>query len=132
MIFYDESWNAALGVGLLFAKREDRKVDVGIEVEVIGITVVSVVLIDPPAATHGKQQIEPEAKEFVHFRSTEDLMVACVVADKGQLPKHKGEEYSVDELKPKVIDNSYEGEAQSEQGECNNEFVDVVEGCLIQ
>ncbi|MCZ6891306.1 MAG: hypothetical protein O7F09_02195, partial [Chloroflexi bacterium] len=55
LIFYDESRDATLGVDLLFAEREDRKVDVGIEVQVIGITVVSVVFIDPPAATHGKE-----------------------------------------------------------------------------
>ncbi|MCZ6891305.1 MAG: hypothetical protein O7F09_02190 [Chloroflexi bacterium] len=54
------------------------------------------------------------------------------MANKSQLPEHKGEEYGVDELKPKIIDNNYEGEAQSEQGECKNEFMDVVEGCLIQ
>ena len=131
MIFYDQSRNATLAVGLLFAECKDREVSVGVKAGIIRSTVVSVMLINPPAPAYCDHEITTEAKELVLSFFTENLIMTCIMANKTQLSKYKGKEHGVDELKPEIINDSYQGKAQSEQCKRNNEFMRVVEGCCV-
>lgn len=127
MIFYDQPRNATLAVGLLFAECKDREVSIGVNVGIVRSTVVLIMFFNPPTPAYRDHEITTEAKELVPSFFTENLIMTCIMANKTQLSKYKGKEHGVDELKPKVINDSYQGKAQSEQCKRNNDFMRVVE-----
>jgi len=75
-----------LAAGLLVRKDEDREVNVGVEVDVVGISVVLVVFVDPPPTAQAKYEIgDDEAKKVTLPSRLENLPMASVVTNECEL-----------------------------------------------
>jgi hypothetical protein len=90
--------------------------DVGVELFVVGVGVVGVVLGDPPAEADPDQQVAVEEPgQVVGPAATEDLAVAGVVADEGQLGGHHGQVDGGEQLPPGVTQEKENHQAGGEE-----------------
>src|SRR5918995_3663285 len=88
----DHPGQAPLAAGLGGGEGQGGDADVGIQVLVVGVGVVGVVLGDPPAKADPDQQVAvEEPDQVVGLAAAEDLAVAGVMADKGELGGHNGQ-----------------------------------------
>src|SRR5215218_5123697 len=90
--------------GLLFFEGEQRDVHVGVEVRLVGVTVVLVVLVDPPLAAQAEQQVaEGECEPVVLPGGAEgELPVPKIVGEEAELDEYEGQVSGVQELEPGI------------------------------
>jgi hypothetical protein len=80
--------------------------------------VVAVVLGDPPAEAHPDQQVGMgQADQVVGAPGTEDLPVAGVVADEGELGAHHRQPGGGDQLPPGIPDDGEGGRPGGQEGQ---------------
>jgi hypothetical protein len=85
----DQPDQPVLGAGLVGGEGQGGDADVGVQVLVVGVAVVVIVLGHPPAEAHPNQQVGvEEADQVVGPPGPEELPVAGVVADEGELGEH--------------------------------------------
>ena len=97
----DQARDANLGPGLRLGEGDHREVDVGVEVQLVGVAVVQVVLVDPPGPARSQQEVDQkEAQQIVAARGAQDLPVPRVVAEEGDLAEGEGQENGVERLHP--------------------------------
>ena len=72
----DKSGDTSHAAGLVFRERNQREGDVGVHVQIVRITVVLVMLFDPPSAVDADQEADEEAKAIVVSARSEHLSVA--------------------------------------------------------
>jgi hypothetical protein len=74
----------------------------GSRVDVVGVGVVAVVLLDPPAVAQPDQQVRAEdAQQVVVASGAEHLPMACVVAEEAELDEHDRQERRDHQLPPR-------------------------------
>src|SRR5215216_8023147 len=102
-----------LGAGLVGGEGQGGDADVGVQVLVVGVGVVGVVLVHPPVEAHPDQQVGvDQADQVVGPAGAEQLAVAGVVADEGQLGEHHREVGGRQQLPP----GGHEDEEDSPSG----------------
>jgi hypothetical protein len=123
LVARDHPSKAPLATGLSGGKRQGRNVDVGIQVLVVGVAVVAVVLADPPAEADPDQQIGmDQADQVVGAAAAEDLPVAGVVADEGDLGEDDRQVGGGHQLPPGVPQGGEGDPSGGEQAEVQAEL----------
>ena len=93
---------AAPGAGLRLGEHDATGIDVRVAVDVVGVGVVAVVLVDPPAVAQPDQQVRAQqAQQVVVAPGAEDLPMAGVVAEEADLGEHDRQERRDDQLPPR-------------------------------
>jgi len=91
LVFDDKARNAAFFEGSFFAEGDDRDGNVRVHVFPVGVGVMLVVLIHPPAITHANQQVAVQkSKEVVLFCGMKSLAVAGIVGNESDLSENEG------------------------------------------
>jgi hypothetical protein len=99
----DESERAALPFRLRVAPREHISLNIGVAVEVVGVPVVSIVFIHPPAVTKTDAQIRyHHANSVIPPLGQEQLLVTRVVAKEAELRENNSEVSSDRKLPPRL------------------------------
>src|SRR5215216_7218402 len=107
-----------LGAGLVGGEGQGGDADVGVQVLVVGVGVVGVVLGDPPAeADPGEQVGVEQAHLVVGAAGAEELAVAGVVAEEGELGEDHRQVGGGEQLPPGVAQDDEGGPAGGEQGQ---------------
>src|SRR3712207_670495 len=81
LVFHDDAGKPSLVQSLLFFKGQQWNIYVGVDVHLVRMTVMLVVLVDPPLAADAEQQVaEDEGSPVVHPGGAEgDLPMPKVV-----------------------------------------------------
>src|SRR6185503_13415923 len=80
LIFDDKAWDAAFFESGFFTERYDRDVNIRVHILLVGMGVMLVVLVHPPAITHPDQQVGvQEAEKVILFRGVKSLSMAGIV-----------------------------------------------------
>src|SRR5215207_4771080 len=114
----DHPGQAVFAAGLGGGEGEHGDADVGVQVLVVGVGVVGVVLGHPPAKADPDQQVAmDQPDQVVGPAAAEDLTVAGVVADKGQLGRHHGKVGGHQQLPPGRTQQDKGGQAGGQQAQ---------------
>jgi hypothetical protein len=114
----DHPGQAVFAAGLGGGEGEHGDADVGVQVLVVGVGVVGVVLGHPPAKADPDQQVAmDQPDQVVGPAAAEDLAVAGVVADKGQLGRHHGQVGGREQLPPRRTQQKEPGHADGQQAQ---------------
>ncbi len=107
LVFHDEPSKPSLRESLLFFEGEEWNIYVGVEVQLVRMTVMVVVLVDPPLAAHAEQQVtEDEGEPIVLPGGAEsELPVPEVVGEEADLDEDEGQIGSVQELEPEIVED---------------------------
>src|SRR5215208_3012340 len=107
LVFHDEAREPSFFEGLLFFEGEQRDVNVGVEVHLVGVAVVLVVLVDPPLAAYAEQQVAENEGEPVVLPggAKGELPVPQIVGYKADLDEDEGQIGGVQELEPEIIED---------------------------
>src|SRR5215204_272238 len=134
LVFHDEPSEPSLLESLLFFEGEQRDVYVGVEVQLVGVAVMLVVLVDPPLAAHAEQQVaENEGEPVVLPGAAEgELPVPEVMGEEADLDEDEGEVSGVQELEPAVAEDEQQGKAHRQQAEGEGRLARVVSGLRVQ
>ena len=100
LVLHQKAQGAALFHGLLFRKCEDGYLYVAIRPQVVGVAVMSIVLVLPPAWRHACDQPSQQHHHIVVAGGTEYLPVAGIVPDEPELREHDSKEHCVEHLHP--------------------------------
>ena len=104
----------------------------GVELIVVGITVVQVVLLYPPGLAQANHEIDDETSHDIETRGSEDGMMAGIVAHKSYLAVSKGQEHCDQQLQGKIVQNQQESKTQAESAQGKKDFEGIVGGLPIQ
>ncbi len=104
----------------------------GVHLKVIGRAMVLIVRRDPPGPAQTNQEADPKSDNFVSSQRTNDSPMPGIVAQVSYLPKDESQECGVGQLNPEIIYNYQDGDAEGEQGQCRNDFENVIGWLLIQ
>src|SRR5919112_540138 len=134
LVFHDEPREPSFFEGLLFFEGEQRDVHVGVEVRLVGVTVVLVVLVDPPLAAQAEQEVaEDECEPVVLPGGVEgELPVPEVVGYKAELDEYEGQVSGVQELEPGIAQDEQQGHAHRQKAEGEDRLPRVVSGLPVQ
>src|SRR4029450_2689155 len=106
------------GVGLVGGEGQGGDADVGVQVLVVGVGVVGVVLGDPPAEADPDRQVGVDQPDpVVGPAGAEQLAVAGVVADEGELGEPHRQIGGGQELPPGFPEDGEGDPAGGEQGQ---------------
>ena len=75
----DQPGDSRLAASLVFRESDHWDFDVRIHVQIIGITVVFIMLFDPPAAVDADQEAHEQTENIVIPARSEHLVVAQIV-----------------------------------------------------
>jgi hypothetical protein len=134
LVFHNEPRDPLLTESLFFGKGNQRDVNIGVKVELVRMTVVLIVLVDPPLLAYADQQVaENEGKALVLPAGTNGkLSMPKVMSHKANLDEYEGQKSGVQELEPKVVEDQQEGQARRQQAEREDDLTRVVGGLLGQ
>src|SRR5215203_2651194 len=107
LIFHDEAREPSLVESLLFFEGEEWNIYVGVYVQLVRMTVMVVVLVDPPLAAYAEQQVaEDEGEPVILPGSAEgELPVPHIVGYKADLDEDEGQIGGVQELEPEIVED---------------------------
>ena len=100
----------------------------GVELDVVGITVVFVVLLYPPGLAQANKEIDGEAGHDIETTGSKDGLMAGVVAHKSYLAVSEGQERCDQQLKGEIVQNYQESKTQAESAQGQKDFVGIVGG----
>ena len=124
---------AAPGAGLRPGEHDATGDDVRITADVIGVGVVAVVLLDPPAVAQPDQQVRAhQAQQVVVAPGTEHLPMACVVAEEAELDEHDRQERRDHQLPPRRPEQGEHRPPHRKQRHGEGDPGTVVAGAPIQ
>src|SRR5215213_3491465 len=105
LVFHNEPREPSLVEGLLFFEGEQRDLYVGVDIYLVRVSVMLVVLVDPPLATYAEQQVAEDESEILILPggAEGELPVPTVVGEKADLDKDEGQIGGVQELEPGVV-----------------------------
>ena len=132
-MFYHEAQEAPLAACGLLCKGQERDTDIRINVGFIGMPMMPVMFIDPPAPTPTEHQIAGDKTgKFKQSPAAKDLSVANIMSNKPDLARDKGEKDRVEQLEPGVPENNEASDTESEQPIRKQNLVCIVGRLLLQ
>src|SRR5215211_1449153 len=107
LVFHDEAREPSLVESLLFFEGEEWNIYVGVRVQLVRMTVMVVVLVDPPLAAYAEQQVAKDEGEPVVLPggAEGELPMPEVVGYKADLDEDEGQIGGVQELKPEIVED---------------------------
>src|SRR5260370_24639095 len=119
--------------GLFVGVRDGADFDVRVEVDVIGVAVMAIVLLHPPAVAHAEQQVgRDQADESVLPSRDEHLAVSRVVKLEAELAAHDAESRGRKGLRPDRPDRDQGDQAEDQQHRVGGDAEGVVSGLLLE
>src|SRR4029450_7322939 len=121
------------GVGLVGGEGQGGDADVGVQVLVVGVGVVGVVLGDPPAEADPDRQVGVQQPDpVVGPPGPEQLAVAGVVADEGQLGEPHRQIGGDGQLPPRLAEHGEDRPAGGQQGQVDGDLGGVTAAPAVQ
>lgn len=79
-------------------------IEIGVHIQLIGVAVMLVVLLYPPATAHTQQQIAKEQPGKLVFPGCgKGLPVSCIVAEEAHLSEYHCQQDGIDDLEPERV-----------------------------
>lgn len=129
----DEAGECSFFGDVFSCEGKQWNVYVGIEVVLIGMTVMFIVLVHPPAVAHADEQIACEkADEVVFPRFLENLAVAGLVTEESKLCGDKGQKDCIEQLQPENVDENQERNTYCQEAQQKDDLEGIVHSLLFQ
>src|SRR5258708_1605388 len=98
----------------LLSKGKQWDTDIRVNISFIGMSMMAVMFIDPPAPTPAQRQIAcHKTGKFKQSRAAKDLPVATIVSYEPDLGKNKSQKDCVEQLEPGVLENDEASDTES-------------------
>ena len=129
----NQARQAAFGGGLGGREGQQGQVNVGVQVGVIGVGVVLVVFLDPPAEADAEEEVaEEQPDQGIGAAVGEHLAVAGIVDEEGELHADDTERERAEDEERWLAEAPDQGEGQREQGSGHKQLAEGVAGLGAQ
>src|SRR5579883_2727474 len=133
LVFDHKAGKAAPAERLFLSEGKQGDTDVRVNFQLIGMSVMPVMLIDPPAPAPSQNQIAgDETCQFKQPRTAKNLPVADIMPDKADLGKGKGQKDRIQQLEPGVVENHKAGNAENQQAQRQKKLIRIVGRLRLQ
>ena len=130
---HDPTRDPLLRQRLLFRVGDDSDVDVRVEVLVVGIAVMPVVLVHPPAVAHAEQPVAGHDPDHgVDATAGKHLSVPRVVELEAELAGHESQERGQEDRGPDTVHEGQQPQARGEGKGVRRQHQGVVARTLAQ
>lgn len=133
LAFDDKTKEFAFTFGIFGGKREDWDIDVGVHAALVGMTMVLVVLVEPPGVAQAETKVAGDEAEGVIFPGlAKNLAMTGIVSEQAELGEDEGQVNSVKQLDPEHVDKQQNGDPCREQHEVQQNFEGIINRLLLQ
>lgn len=133
LVFHQEPLHPLRLACLFFRENGEWSFNIRVAIELVGMAVMPIVLLDPPAPTPADQQIaHQQTADSVLPGCAKYLPVPNIVGKETDLCDDKAQIDGIQKLEPEVVYQEQEGQADGEQAQGQENLVGIVGELLIQ
>jgi len=126
LVLHDDTAQALRGMALFISEGEEPELDIRIPFEMIGMAVMPIVLLGPPAITDRGQQGTQQAKHIGLPGGLKHLPVTGVMPEEGHLGEHTREKRGIQHLEPEQLRREQDTKGESEATQHLQDFPGVI------
>jgi hypothetical protein len=126
LVLQDDTAQARYGLARFLSEGEEPELDIRVSFEMIGMAVMPIVLLGPPAIADRGQQGTEQAKHLGLPGGLKYLPVSGVMPEESHLGEHTREKRGIQELEPEQLRRQQETKGKSETTQRLQDFPGVI------